>query len=263
MARKQIRVSRAMLFIWFMLAGFIFLFAPQNLTNRFQFAFARIFRWPLSISRNISLSARTRSARGRLIDPASHREYNNHITNLTKWLEQEHKKVEELQRLRNRYPLEDVKFILADVIPASDRSANKLIINRGKNYGIRQGQFVLGDNSIIGTISNVSFRSAQVKLFTDPTSKIAVKIGRLNVSRVMQGDGSNSAKIQMLSTKHKVNVGDVVYADKKIGLLDDLIIIGKVAQCKRGDEPVLWDITVKPACDIEGLNSVAVIVMNP
>jgi len=263
MARKQIRVSRAMLFIWFMLAGFIFLFAPQNLTNRFQFAFARIFRWPLSISRNISLSARTRSARGRLIDPASHREYNNHITNLTKWLEQEHKKVEELQRLRNRYPLEDVKFILADVIPASDRSANKLIINRGKNYGIRQGQFVLGDNSIIGTISNVSFRSAQVKLVTDPTSKIAVRIAGLNVSRIMQGAGGNSAKIQMLSTKHKVKVGDVVYADKKIGLLDDLIIIGKVAQCKTGREPLLWDITVKPVCDIESLNIVAVIVMNP
>jgi len=263
MARKQIRVSRGMLFIWFMLAGFILLFAPQNLTNRFQFAFARIFRWPLSIGRNISLSARTRSGTGRLIDPTSHREYENHITNLEKWLEQKHKKVEELSRLRDRYPLEDVKFILADVIPASDRSSNKLIINGGKNYGLQQGQFVLGDNSIIGTISNVSFRSAQVKLVTDPTSKIAVRIAGLNVSRIMQGIGSNSAKIQMLSTKHEVKVGDDVYADKKIGFLDDLIIIGKIEQCKRGAEPLLWDITVKPVCDIEGLNIVAVIVMNP
>ncbi len=252
-----------MLFIWFMLAGFIFLFAPQNLTNRFQFAFARIFRWPLSIGRNISLSARTRSAMGGLTDAATHKEYDHHITNLTKWLEQEHKKVEKLSGLRDRFPLEDVKFILADVLPASDRSANKLIINGGKNYGLRQGQFVLGDNSIIGTISSVSFRSAQVKLVTDPTSKIAVRIAGLNASRIMQGIGGNSAKILMLSTKHKVNVGDVVYADKKIGLLDDLMIIGKVEQCKRGAEPLLWDITVKPVCDIESLNSVAVVVMNP
>jgi len=263
MARKQIRISRAMLFAWLMLAGFIFLFVPQNLTNRFQFAFARIFRWPLSIGRNISLSARTRSTKGRPIDPTSHREYENHITNLEKWLEQEHKKVVKLSGLPDRFPLEDVKFILADVIPASDRSANKLIINRGENYGLAKGQFVLGDNSIIGTISDVDSRAAHVKLFTDPTSKIAVRIAGLNASRVMQGDGNNSAKIQMLSTKHKVNVGDDVYADKKIGFLDDLIIIGKVAQCKRGREPLLWDITVKPVCDIESLNSVAVIVMNP
>ena len=249
-----------MLFIWFMLAGFIFLFAPQNLTNKFQFAFARIFRWPLSIGRNISLSARTRQP---LTDAASHREYNNHITNLTKWLEQERKKVEELQRLRNRTPLKDVKFMLADVIRDSDRLHSELIINRGKKHGLRQGQFVLGDNSIIGTISNVSFRSAQVKPVTDPTSKMAVKIAGLNASRLMQGTGGNSAKILMLSTKHKVNVGDVVYADKKIGLLDDLMIIGKVEQCKRGAEPLVWDITVKPVCDIESLNSVAIIVMNP
>ena len=79
----------------------------------------------------------------------------------------------------------------------------------------------------------------------------------------MQGTGGNSAKIPMLSTKHKVKVGDIVYADKKIGLLDDLMIIGKVAQCKEGVEPLLWDITVKPVCNIESLNSVAIIVMNP
>jgi rod shape-determining protein MreC len=252
-----------MLFTWLMLTGLIFLFAPQNLTNKFQFAFARIFRWPLSIGRNITLSTRTWSDRGKPIDPTSHREYVNQISNLEKWLEQERKKVEKLTGMTDRRPLEGVKFILADVIPASDRSANKLIINRGKNNGLRQGQFVLGDNSIIGTISNVTFRSAQVKLITDPTSKIAVRIARINVSRVMQGDGNNSAKILQLSTKHKVKVGDDVYADKKIGLLDDSIIIGKVKQFKRGREPLLWDITVKPVCDIESLNSVAVIVMNP
>jgi hypothetical protein len=42
------------------------------------------------------------------------------------------------------------------------------------------------------------------------------------------------------------------------------VITGTVAQCKSNDEnPVLWDITVKPACDIEKITDVAVIVMNP
>ena len=80
----------------------------------------------------------------------------------------------------------------------------------------------------------------------------------------MQGTGSNSAKVQLLSIKHKVKIGDVVYARKKPGFLDAPMIIGTVAQCKRDDEnPSLWDITVKPASDIERLNSVAVIIMNP
>jgi len=101
-------------------------------------------------------------------------------------------------------------------------------------------------------------------LITDPTSKIAVKIAELNVDRLMQGNGKNSAKVQLLSIKHKVKTGDIVYAGKKPGFLDAPMIIGTVVQCKRDDEnPSLWDITVKPACDIERLNGVAVIVMNP
>jgi hypothetical protein len=37
-----------------------------------------------------------------------------------------------------------------------------------------------------------------------------------------------------------------------------------VAQFKRDDKnPLFWDITVVPACDIEQLEDVAVIIMNP
>ncbi len=265
MARKQNRVTGRMLFTWFMLAGFIFLFAPQNLTNKFQLAFTHIFRWPLNIGRSISLFAHTQQPITDT-DVVSRREYNklqNHLANLTEQLYQEHQKVENLSGLRDRLPLKGAKLVHADVIRAfTDGLRSEFIINRGENDGLAQGQFVLGDNSIIGTISYVSSRTAQVKLVTDSTSKIAVKIAELN--RVMQGSDSNSAKVRLLSIKHKVKIGDVVYARKKPGFLDAPMIIGTVAQCKWDDEnPSLWDITVKPACDIEKLNSVAVIIMNP
>ena len=42
------------------------------------------------------------------------------------------------------------------------------------------------------------------------------------------------------------------------------MIVGTVARCKSNSEnPLLWDITVKPACDIETVTEVAVIVVNP
>jgi hypothetical protein len=51
---------------------------------------------------------------------------------------------------------------------------------------------------------------------------------------------------------------------KKPGFLDASLIIGTVAKCRRDAEnPSIWDITVKPACDIEKLQSVTVIIMNP
>jgi rod shape-determining protein MreC len=196
------------------------------------------------------------------------REYNqlqNHLANVIEQLNLKHKEVEKLSGMRNRFPLKGAKFLPADVIRVSiGGSQSWLIINRGRNDGLAKGLFVLGDNSVIGIISDVASREAQVRLFTDPTSRIEVKIAGLNIDRVMQGIGNNSAKIPMVSTKHKIKTGEKVFARKKPGLLDVPIIAGRVAQCKQDDEkPLLWDITVKPACDIEGLKDVAVIIMNP
>jgi len=252
-----------MLFTWFMLAAFIFLFAPQGLTNRFQFAFVRIFRWPLSVGRNISLLARTRQPPA---DVVSRREFNklqNLLADVIEQRDQEHKEVEKLSGLRKRFPLEGAKLLSADVITATiDKLRSELIIDRGQNDGLARDQFVLADNSIIGTICDVDSRTARVRLFTDSASNMAVKIGKLNVERIMQGSGDNVARIKML--KQKVKIGSEIMAGKKPGFLDNPMIAGRVARCERNAEsPLLWDITVEPVCDIERLNDVTVIVMNP
>jgi hypothetical protein len=89
-----------------------------------------------------------------------------------------------------------------------------------------------------------------------------VKIGKLNVERVMKGSGDNLAMIGMI--KNKVKIGSEIMAGKKPGFLDAPIIAGRVARCERNTKsPLLWDITVEPVCDIERLNSVTVIVLNP
>ncbi len=265
-----------MLFTWFMLAGLIFILAPQSLTNKFQFAFAHIFRWPLSVGRNISLARHAVLTRhdvstGQLSMEASNireTQYQNYIANLEAQLKEEQRKVEHLSGLRSRLPLKGANLVLADVSIASiDQLHSELTINRGQEDGLAKGQFVLADNSVIGIISEASSRTARVKLFTDPSSKIAVKIGKLNVERLMQGVGRDLAKIQLLQAEHKVKIDEVIYVSKSAilsGGLDTPMIIGRIANCKRDDKnPSLWDITVKPACDLQRLNSVAVIIINP
>ncbi len=273
MANNATKTSGRMLFTWFMLAGLIFLFAPQKLTNKLQFTFVRILCRPLIIGRKISLSASRliaseQSRRAGTTEPVSSERYNrlhNHLANVTEWLKQERQKVEKLSGLRDRPVWKGVDFVLADVIAASvNESRCELIINRGQKDGLAKNQFVLANESIVGTISKVDTRTAQVRLTTDPASKIAVKIAKLNMDRIMQGKGNSSTKIQLVSTKYKIKIGDIVYAQKRPGYLGTPVIAGTVAQCKSNDKnPLLWDITVKPACDIESLRDVAIIVMNP
>jgi rod shape-determining protein MreC len=254
-----------MLFTWFMLTGFILLLSPEGFTSRFQFAFARIFHWPLSLGRNIPLAARTRLP---VQDETSSKEaqYQNYIANIQEELQQKQREIETLSGLRSRlHGLEGAKLVLADIITGSTEGQRcELIINRGQNDFLAKGQFVLGDNSIIGAISEAGPRTAKVRMLTDAGCATAVRIQGLDVDMLLQGSGNNSARIKLVPIKHKVRQGDVVLAAKKPGLIDTPMIAGKVSECKRDDKnPAVWDITVKPVCDLANLSSVAVIVMNP
>jgi rod shape-determining protein MreC len=270
MAKNANKVSGRMLFIWFMLAGLIFFFAPPKITNKLQFGFVRIFRKPLSIGRNISLSASRIMASEQSMseDVVSREKYDklhNHLANVTEWLKLEREKVEKLTGLRDRPVWKGVDFVLAEVIAASINGLRgELIINRGQKDGLTQNQFILANESIIGTIFKVDDRTAQVRLISDPSSKIAVKIAQFNMDRIMHGDGNSSAKVQLVPIKYKIKIGDIVYAQKRPGFLSTPVIVGTVAECKSNDEnPLVWDLTVHPACDIKSLKNVAAIVMNP
>jgi rod shape-determining protein MreC len=265
-----------MLFVWFMMAGFILLFCPQALTSKFQFAFARIFHWPLRIGSNVPLSAKTEVTPPKQDKVApdgqdgdfSHKElqYQNYIQNLEEELHQKNQLVEQLTGLRTRLRgLEGAKLVPADIITAStEGQRGELIINRGSEDGLAKDLFVIGDNSVIGTITDLSARTAKVRLFTDTSSVIQVNISGQETNMIMQGAGRNQAKIKLVPVKHKIKIGDAVMTRRKPGYLDISMIAGAVQQCKRdGKNAALWDITVKPVCDIAKLNNVAVIVANP
>ncbi|MHC4756001.1 MAG: rod shape-determining protein MreC [Planctomycetota bacterium] len=203
----------------------------------------------------------------------SHKEaqYQNHIANLEEQIRKNNRKIELLQKTRDRFTaLEGAKLVVSEIIKLSvDSTHAELIINRGQTEGLRKDQFVLGDNSIIGVISDVSARQAKVKLITDKSFIAPVKIPEINIGGIMSGDGDYSATITMMTKKPKI--GDKVYIDDSPGLLDvamiavDVAMIaGTVVNCENNEQsPMLWDVTVVPVCDIKTLNTVTVIIMNP
>lgn len=253
-----------MLFTWLLLSGFIVLLIPQEMTGKLHFAFARIFRLPLSMGRNVTLSAHTRYNPQSKTD-RQQAQLQNHIANLTEQIQEKNRQIEMLSGLKTRFTWEGVKFQLADVITISvSGMQSTMIINRGSDDGIRSGQYVLGDNSVIGVISEVSARNSGVKLITDPDSKIEVNIEGVRINRVMQGNGNNSARIQHITTDHKIGIDSAVYAKKQPDRIDAAVIIGTVARCMVNKEnPSVWEINIQPVCDMEMLKNVAVIIMDP
>jgi hypothetical protein len=264
MARKRREISSRILIVWLTLGGCILLLTPQRITGRFQGAFAHVFRFPLRLGRSITLSARVTDTVA-YTSQRTQEQYENHIANLTAQLEQKNRQIEALAKIRSgQQGLAAASLVMADVITVNlAGSRNELLIDRGQNDGLQQGQFVLGENCIIGTVSYVWARQAKVKLITDSSSQLAVIPTKSGQNPVwMFGAGDGRAVIRWAKTR--ADAGEIVMAQKCPAFLDFPMIAGRVSQCQRNDQnALLWDVNVRPACDIEMLPSVMVVVMNP
>ena len=281
MAWKQIKVrilgnntsrsgslSRRMLFIWCILASVILYLVPQNYSNKLQFTFAHIFSFPLSMESNVSLSASTQQKIGDTIPKKQYDALNNSYVNLQQQLLAQQEKFRQLDKLNNSVIGQNIAFIMGNIIPAAaDRQYSELTINCDTTTGLKKEQFVLArNNSILGRITDISTQlgKAKVRLITDPDSKIRAKIDGLEQNLQMQGNGDGTAKIGMVSREKKIKIGQKVFALPQPGFLDSPMIVGTVTKCKTDDKaPLLWEITVAPAWQLEELDEIAIIVMKP
>jgi len=178
----------------------------------------------------------------------------------------EHERYEKLAGIKSALPRPGPKLVLAEVMNTSIGGLRReLIINKGDVDGLRPGQYVLGGNGIVGTVSETSQAGARVRLVTDASCKIKVAIWQSDKKRYiyarLDGDGTGSAKIPFISREYKISVGDTVYAAAVPGFLESPMVIGRIARVAPDEkEPLLWDITVEPVQDVGLLARVAVIV---
>lgn len=202
------------------------------------------------------LSARIRQP---IKEPVDHSEIQlqNRNANLEAMLAEAMQRNKKLTAFLREYPMPGDEFIFANITKIS---GNEMIINCGQNQPLKAGQFVLGDNSIIGTVSEVAPYSSKVRLITSPLSRIAVKIG--NKDAVIEGD-KDKLKIELIPKSFEIKAGEKVFCKPKQGFLYTPITIGNVVECKTSTKNLLlWQIIVEPACDIETLTSVDVIIIN-
>jgi len=265
MRTKRSSASKPLLFSFLLLTGLMLLFAPQKLSNRCRLAFASASQRPLAVGRKLSVLLRGHERPESVVSDSKYRRLRNFQANTALWLREERQKVEELTKLPGRTVWGGTSLVVADIITSTmNKTSGELLINRGKEDSLAEGQFVLGESSIIGTVHSVGSHVAKVRLITDPESKMPVSIANLDVKRVMKGGGGHWAQVCLLPTKYKIETGDIVWARKKPGFLNGSLIVGTVARCKSCDEnPSIWEIIVKPSCSIERLNSVTVIVPGP
>jgi len=263
MARVRFKPSKLTLFVSLLLTGFILLLIPQNVTSRLNFAFIDIFSFFLNIG---SSAAYYQNPENNSPFSVSRHEYNKlwvAYSNLQAKVFEQKRQIDQLGRVRMTEPDPATGLVLANIV---NRRKNEFIINRGSADNLKKGQYVLGDNAVIGCIEQVSTDISSVKLITSSACKLHVKISAPDVNSyfngTIQGDDKDGAKILNVPKKYKIKEGFYVYAAPKPGILQSPRIIGRISRCVVDEtNPVLWDITVKPAYESDDIADVAVIVI--
>jgi len=256
-----------MLFAYCMLGGGIFLFTPPSVTGKLQLAYARVFRGPLETGHNIALAGRIPLV-ANTVDSVDYtrlmtmqQRLRNRVANLQAQLDEAHRQIDVLAGLRNVPELNRMGLQPAGIINNPGATQTLLLINRGHEDGLAVGQFVVADYSVIGVVSDVSAQAARVKLITDPTSKLPVRVAGTEAKGVMQGRGPGEAVIPHVYAKNPPKAGDQVYGHKTPGFPGVPIVTAEIVESKRDpDDPMFWEITVRPVCDIANLRDVHVVI---
>lgn len=104
----------------------------------------------------------------------------------------------------------ELKKMVAEILSVdSDPYTHQVVINRGANDGVYEGQPVLDDQGIVGQILHVGTNSSRVILITDVNHAVPVRVQRNGIRLTANGAG----RIDRLNHSHVPHSADIQSGD--------------------------------------------------
>jgi len=198
-----------------------------------------------------------------------------------------------LTGVKQQYGLERVKLVAAH-ITGSDSSSLREIkkLDQGSAEGVQAGQLVLAwsdsggsdagksndktelyqkalQGAVVGKIIDSARDTSSLQLLSDPGLRMKVVLmpnpGRKEkwqAEGLLQGEGLGRVTVTKVpaTAEYTIRRGDVVLALPEAKILPVAMLIGWVQSCQPEEQnPVLWQIQVRPAVELHPLREVIII----
>ena len=134
-----------------------------------------------------------------------------------------------------------------------------IIIDKGTQDGIRYGMPVVTQQGLVGRIDAVIANAARVKLITDSTAIVNVRLQSADIEAQLQGSLTGDLSLDMIPLEENVEPGDVVLTSGLGGNYPPNIFIGQVLSTQRRENALFQTASVQPIVDFEGINAVLVV----
>src|SRR3990172_6515169 len=168
-------------------------------------------------------------------------------------------RVSELEALLGVDPPEGLDSISAQVLAVGVSEFDQVrVIDKGALDGVGLDMPVIDEGGLIGRVVAVTDSVARVRLITDPTIHIAVRIERTGETGVLTGRGSGPMVLELFNTDAAVVVGDLlVTAD---GRFPAGIVVARVLESARSEVGFSLRTTAAPVAGLTSIDFVKVLV---
>ncbi len=135
----------------------------------------------------------------------------------------------DLKRLTRFAGAVNVARFSARVMAASPSAlARTLLIDAGRNQGVRDGFPVVGGEGLLGRVILAGEDTATVRLLSDRLSRVPVFIGKQQARGLLTGTGTGSPRLEFVAGDVPVLAGDVVTTSGLGGVFPRGLAVGVV-----------------------------------
>jgi len=136
-----------------------------------------------------------------------------------------------------------------------------VLIDKGLDFGLTSDLAVISPEGVVGKILAVFPHSAQVLLITDPSSGVGVTLAQSRVQGILKGGSNSLCRLRYVMNEEAVGHGETVVTSGLDQIYPKGLPVGTVVSATDGG--IYKNITVKPAVDLNRLETVLVVVKPP
>lgn len=135
-----------------------------------------------------------------------------------------------LRQLMGYRPADNVTYATARVVGQSPGAySNSLMVNAGKEQGLKELQPVVDSYGLVGRVVDVAPRASRVLLLSDIASRVPVITGTTRQHAILAGTGGDLLRLSFLTVEQdNIQLGEPVVTTEEGGLIPGGITIGTI-----------------------------------
>ncbi|HCH7935466.1 TPA: rod shape-determining protein MreC [Providencia rettgeri] len=150
---------------------------------------------------------------------------------------------------------QDEHMMVTQVISGANTPyRDQVVIDKGSNEGVYEGQPVISDKGVVGQVVGVSNFNSRVLLICDTTHALPVQVLRNDVRVIAAGAGcTDDIQLEPLPENTDIRIGDVLVTSGLGGRFPEGYPVAVVSAVKHDTQRAYTIISAKPSAELQRL----------